>query len=205
MSSGGGATHIAKIQGKLSDIGYDSFVINQNGYIVAGGGGGSTYNNNCVSSCDQWVGYMIGGSGGGYMGGDVYGTVLNTHISLGATQTAGGQKGNRAQETGSFGLGAGAVNSDTCGGWPNYCIHIAGGGGGLYGGGNSWGHGAGGGSGYIGNSLLTNKKMYCYECQESTEENTKTISTTCKSATPTINCAKQGNGYSRIIIEECSI
>ena len=58
--------------------------------------------------------------------------------------------------------------------------------------------GAGGGSGYIGNLLLTNKSMYCYNCAESTEESTKTISTTCVNSTPTENCAKSGNGYARI-------
>ena len=40
--------------------------------------------------------------------------------------------------------------------------------------------------------------MYCYNCQESSEESTKTISTTCTSATPIANCAKQGDGYVRI-------
>ena len=34
------------------------------------------------------------------------------------------------------------------------------------------------------NTLLTNKAMYCYNCQESTEESTKTISTACVSETP---------------------
>ena len=42
--------------------------------------------------------------------------------------------------------------------------------------------------------------MYCYNCTESTEESTKTISTTCTSATPTENCAKSGNGYARITL-----
>ena len=58
----------------------------------------------------------------------------------------------------------------------------------------------GGGSGYIGNSLLTNKVMYCYNCEESSEESTKTISTTCNEATPTSYCAKKGNGYARITL-----
>ena len=40
--------------------------------------------------------------------------------------------------------------------------------------------------------------MYCYNCEESTEKSTKTISTTCTSETPTENCSKQGNGYARI-------
>ena len=57
---------------------------------------------------------------------------------------------------------------------------------------------SGGGSGYIGNSLLSNKAMYCYNCEESSEESTKIISTTCAEETPTSNCAKKGNGYARI-------
>ena len=69
--------------------------------------------------------------------------------------------------------------------------------GGYYGGSSS-ARGAGGGSGYIGNNLLYNKIMYCYNCEESTEESTKTISTTCTSETTTENCSKQGNGYTRI-------
>lgn len=57
-----------------------------------------------------------------------------------------------------------------------------------------------GGSGYIGHPLLTNKSMYCYNCEESSEENTKTISTTCNEETPTTNCAKKGNGYARMTL-----
>lgn len=73
---------------------------------------------------------------------------------------------------------------------------------GMYGGGGSsrCHGGAGGGSGYIGNQLLINKTMYCYNCEESSEESTKTISTTCTSETPTENCSKQGNGYARITL-----
>ena len=55
-------------------------------------------------------------------------------------------------------------------------IGYSGGGGGYYGGAGGPA-GAGGGSSYIGNSLLNNKAMYCYECEESNEESTKTIST----------------------------
>ena len=40
--------------------------------------------------------------------------------------------------------------------------------------------------------------MYSYQCEESSEETTRTISTLCHSETPTINCAKEGNGYARI-------
>ena len=81
----------------------------------------------------------------------------------------------------------------------------AGGGGGYYGGGSGWvnGSSAGGGSGYIGNSLLSSKVMYCYNCGQSSKENTKTVSTTCNEETPTENCAKKGTGYAKITyIEE---
>lgn len=73
------------------------------------------------------------------------------------------------------------------------------GGNGFYGGGASdFSYGGGGGSGYIGNTSLSNKAMYCYNCTESSEENTKTISTICEEETPTDKCAKKGNGYARI-------
>lgn len=49
----------------------------------------------------------------------------------------------------------------------------------------------GNGSGYIGNSQLTNKTMYCYNCEESTEESTKTISTINVSETPISKYAKK--------------
>lgn len=72
------------------------------------------------------------------------------------------------------------------------------GGNGFYGcGASNFSYGGGGGSGYIGISL-SNKAMYCYNCKESSEENTKTISTICEEETPTEKCAKKGNGYARI-------
>lgn len=57
---------------------------------------------------------------------------------------------------------------------------------------------AGGGSDYIGNTRLTNKAMYCYNCTESDDVTTKTISTTCTNQNPVENCSKQGNGYVKI-------
>ena len=119
---------------------------------------------------------------------------------MGGTQTAGGVTPFYANNfakfdnfNGNFGQG-GTYNSSAG-------LKISGGGGsGYYGGsfGGDWGAGGGGGSGYIGNLLLTNKSMYCYNCAESNEESTKTISTTCVNETPTENCAKSGNGYVRI-------
>ena len=198
FSSGGGATHIANKSGLLSTLeNYRNNII-----IVSGGGGGSFY-----SKTDNFD--DIGGNAGGYIGNN-------------GTQTY--------QGWGSYGYGGNQIEGGnsicdniTCSSWPNG-ISInnvgkgsfgqggkggtasSGGGGGYYGGGASVHvQAAGGGSGYIGNPSLTDKVMYCYNCEESNEVSTKTISTTCTSATPTINCAKQGNGYARITIEECSI
>ena len=88
----------------------------------------------------------------------------------------------------------------------NVIIVAGGGGGGFYGGYANMTEGfgsddsGGGGSGYIGNSLLKNKAMYCYNCEESNEENTKTISVTCLSSTPKSKCSKIDNGYARITL-----
>ena len=85
-------------------------------------------------------------------------------------------------------------------------VIIVSGGGGWYGGFANTSEGyvscdsGGGGSGYIGNPFLKNKVMYCYNCEESNEESTKTISTTCNEETPTSYCSKMGNGYARITL-----
>jgi len=42
--------------------------------------------------------------------------------------------------------------------------------------------------------------MYCYNCEESSEESTKTISTTNVSEEAISNYAKIGNGYARITL-----
>lgn len=71
-------------------------------------------------------------------------------------------------------------------------------GGGFYGGGVSEVISCGGSS-YL-SSSLDNKSMYCYNCTESSDTATKTVSTTNVSATPTSNYAKIGNGYARITL-----
>ena len=186
-AAGGGAT---SIQNKLINDGQLKEYSNakENVIIVSGGGGGS-----------EWGGTSYA-SGGGFQGGngslDVVGGATGTN-ALGGTQVTGGNGGNTrflglnlTGKSGSFGQGGNDLNGTDPG---------AGGGGGWYGGGAQaiLGNGAGG-SGYIGNSLLTDKVMYCYNCSESSEESTKTISTTCTSTTPTENCSKQGNGYAKI-------
>ena len=187
-ASGGGATHIATQSGVLSSLqdAIDSIL------IVSGGGGGA---NNRSSN----YGEGNGGYGGGYVGGT--GQSLNHSNSYGygygrgGTQSEGGSsywQGNSANPLlpGMFGT-ASLPDATT-----NFVQ--SGAGGGYYGGGGSTHGGAGGGSGYIGNSLLSNKAMYCYNCTTSSAEATKTVSTTCHSANATENCAKEGNGYAKI-------
>ena len=186
--SGGGATHIAVESGLLSTLEDKKESI----LLVSGaGGGGSIY---AVES-----NYGYGGNGGGYIGGNGTSNKSDDYRGIGGTQNKGGITVALATQgtifQGSFGQGGSQLAS---GG-----LRVSGGGGsGFYGGSFAYDYGAGGGggSGYIGNTLLTNKVMYCYNCEESTEESTKTVSTTCTSQTPTENCAKQGNGYARVTL-----
>ena len=191
-AGGGGATHIAKQSGLLT-----SFEGNlSNLLIVAAGGGGSNF-------LDA-KNYGNGGSGGGYIGASATTTVMSivndTPFSSGGMQDSSGGTGDYL---GLFGFGA------SCSQAKKAC---SGGGGGLYGGGaGKDAAGGSGGSGYIGNTDLTNKYMYCYNCTESTDENTYTINTNessnltdkenCPngySKEPISKCAKAGNGYVRI-------
>ena len=175
IGSGGGSTHIALENSLISQITKLEKLI-----IVSGGGGASTW-----TSGNYWSG--TGGSGGGFKGNSGQSNISNFLPGGGSTQNSGGNSGSNGT-AGNFGLSELTNPSGSCGG------------GGYYGGGTSWGSAGGGGSGYIGNTLLTEKSMYCYNCQESNEISTKTISTTCTSATPIANCAKQGNGYARITL-----
>ena len=188
---GGGATHIATVSGELSSLeAYKGVLSNDEKYyisneiiMVAGGGGGNGYTDSGNNT--NFTGIA---SGGGYKG--VYGnTYHGGEAGVIGTQTSGN----------SFGLGrSGTVGVDD------------GGGGGFYGG--HWGfNGGAGGSGYIANPSLSDKAMYCYDCEESSETNIYTISTTgdnkdsssCPNgyaSSPTTNCAKSGNGYARITL-----
>lgn len=191
-ASGGGATHIANKSCLLSSLeNYKNNIL-----IVSGGGGGSNFDTSSNLSTG------IGGSAGGYIGekgtSPVENNVLLTNVfANGGTQFAGGQGAIFTQNVNNGSSGAFGIGGKS---GPN----SGGGGAGYYGGGggtraNDDSSGAGG-SGYIGNYLLTNKVMYCYNCEESSEESTKTISTTCNEETPTENCSKKGNGYARITL-----
>ena len=154
---------------------------------VCAGGGGATHIatisgllSTLSSNKDKIL--IVAGGGGGYC------------ESGGTGGVGGGIKGggsNPGTQTGgaSFGLGAGVSSG---------CCMRGGGGGGFYGGGHADNDKGYGGSGYIGNPLLTNKVMYCYNCTASSDAATKTISTTCTNAAATENCSKQGNGYAKV-------
>ena len=180
---GGGATSIQNVlieDGQLKR--YENNI--DNVIIVAGGGGGTCHNGGSA------------GHGGGFSGTKSK-PVTNDSISYGGNSIPGTQISGYA-----FGQGQTAADKTTCGAYG--CEANGGSGGGFYGGfanmteGYGSDDGGSGGSGYIGNHLLTNKVMYCYSCEESNEESTKTVSTTCAEETPTSNCAKIGNGYARI-------
>lgn len=186
FASGGGATHIAKKSGVLSTLEkykgeYDDTLGTYNSediIIVAGGGGGAGWGD---------YGNFQGGSAGGFQG--VQSNYYSSYVSGGgATQDSGGTAGTGALP-GTFGQG-GSSNSEK----------TSGGGGGFHGGGgvSSGNAPGGGGSGYIGNSSLIDKSMYCYNCDRSSANSTKTVSTTSISENAVSRYAKKGNGYAKI-------
>ena len=173
---GGGATHIATTSGLLGTF-YSSI---GNVLIVAGGGGGQGNSG-------------AGGAAGGIEGNKGADGACISRGGGGGSQTAGGSCVDSSYcRAGTFGNGGGGNGGNNGGaGGSGYYGGGAGTGGNCYGGG-------GGGSGYIGNSLLTNKYMYCYNCTTSDVESTKTYTTTNVSSTPIANYAKQGDGAVRI-------
>ena len=196
FSSGGGATHIATYPGLLSTLEKSK----SNILIASGGGGGAYY-----STSNKEI--ANGGSSGGYIGSNGSQITLGWgSFGYGGTQTAGGYSlcNNTTCSSNNWERKNYSVGGFGYGGYSSVIkVPSSGGGSGFYGGGGS-GHvqSAGGGSSYIGNQLLTEKSMYCYNCIESNETSTKTISTTCTSSTPTENCAKQGDGYAKITLIE---
>lgn len=92
---GGGATHIAKANGTLAQIGYATFV--SHGLIVAGGGGGAR----------DYYGYQ-GGKGGGASG--TSSPIASQSGGQGGGQGGGGYVG------GSFGQGGNAKDYGSAGG-----------------------------------------------------------------------------------------
>lgn len=178
LGNGGGATHIAKISGLLSTLyNKQEFIL-----IVSGAGGGAIHYNNS----NYYTAEATGGSAGGYIGSD--------STDLGRLES--GNQVNVSSQSGKGGAQIG-LNSMFGLGLTPTTIASAGGGSGYYGGTAGY-YGGGGGSSYIGNALLGNKVMYCYNCTESTDIAAKTISTTNVSSSPVSNYAKMGNGYAKI-------
>ena len=185
--AGGGATHVATSllgQGLLSDYANAQDKI----LLVAGGGGGSA-----VGTNDNTRG--IGGSAGGFVGNN--GTGANDtdrKPGTGGTQEESGISGSSSYSTfteSGFGQGCQANSS-----YSSY-MRVSGGGG-WYGGGCGMHSGGGGGSSYINTSILTNAEMYCYNCTESSELKTKTITSMSAETDPVSNTPKKGNGHIRI-------
>ena len=157
------------------------------GHMIAAGCGAShvALQSGLLSSLENNISDILMVSGGGSGGFKHYLAEYDYHAGSGGGYI--GVKSNNYYKAGTqnsgYAFGQGGQPTD---------LARQSGGGGFYG-----GTGAGG-SGYIGNPLLTDKAMYCYNCEESNEEDTKTISTTCVEETPTEKCAKKGNGYAKI-------
>lgn len=142
-TAGGGATHIAKRAGLLSELENHKNDI----LIVAGGAGGSV-------GQTYYAKDLLGGAGGGTSGGKgkSYNGTSFYDVGNGGTQSAGG-KGDVSKSTGSFGKGGDGYGA--CGG-----------GGGYYGGSGGTGYNSGGGgSGYIGGVPRIEYKGKVYEPQ----------------------------------------
>ncbi|MBQ8132213.1 MAG: InlB B-repeat-containing protein [Bacilli bacterium] len=184
-ASGGGATHISFISGKLSTLSkYKDYIL-----IVAGGGGGAHLHRN---------GKSYPGSGGGFIG------ASTVNIFQASNLCAPGTGGSQTS-AGSYGTGFSAKGASFGQGGSSSTGYGSGGGGGYYGGGagtnaSQCTYSGNGGSGYIGNTSLSDKIMYCYNCTESEEESTKTISTENHSEVPTSSYAKEGNGYAKLTV-----
>lgn len=125
---------------------------------------------------------MVSGGGGG-------------GLLLGETEYTGKEAGgisgsgdNSADQSTGNAFGQGESGTD-----------VSGGGSGLYGGYKGTSSKSGGaGSGYIGNSLLSNKKMVGYNVPISSDESTKTESVNEASESPVSGKPKSGNGFARI-------
>ena len=183
---GGGATHISYQKNLLKDLENNKDAV----IIVAGAGGGASYTNGNNGS--------VPGNGGGFRGTSITKALrdaaLDGRRSNPGTQEAGGCSSN---DTSCGGFGYGATPNDKKNN-AKYYDRGGGGGAGYYGGSSAFLNSGSGGSGFIGNSSLKDKHMTCYNCEESNNISTKTISNTCVSSTPSIDCSKTGNGYAKI-------
>ena len=166
------------------------------GTLCSGGGGAThvAYSDGILSSFESDSSNVILVAGGG--GGAIYknntgknGGSGGGYIGAGATTSENG-----GTQSSGFGFGHGESGNENSGS-----------GGGYYGGVHSNTGIGTGGSGYINSSTLTDRSMYCYNCQTSDIENTYTLSTNSISGKdvddyePLSNSAKKGNGYVKVI------
>lgn len=124
---------------------------------------------------------VSGGGGGGLVSGD-------TDYSGKEAGGISGSGDNSADQTTGYAFGQGEIGAGASGG-----------GSGLYGGYKGTSSKSGGaGSGYIGNSLVSNKKMVGFNVPTSSAEATKTESVNDVSASAVSGKPKSGNGFAKI-------
>lgn len=134
-----------------------------------------------LSSYTSDILIVSGGGGGGLLVGE-------TDYSGKEAGGISGSGDNSADQTTGNAFGLGESGTD-----------VSGGGSGLYGGYKGTSSKSGGaGSGYIGNSLLSNKKMVGYNVPTSSAEGTKTESVEVFDSNYIANKPKAGNGHARI-------
>lgn len=132
-------------------------------------------------------------------------STLSSNLSDILAVAGGGGGGRVSSETAYTGANAGGISgsgsnsADQSTGYGFGQGESYGGGSGLYGGYKAENaNGGGAGSGYIGNALLSNKKMVGYNVPTSSAESTKTESVNTYSANAEANKPKAGNGFVKI-------
>lgn len=153
--------------------------------VTTANGGGATHIAKQTGQLKDLSNYLsdiliVSGGGGG---GLIIGENAYNGADAGGISGSGNNSGNQSSGY-AFGQGESGTND-------------AAGGGGFYGGYKDI-IGGGAGSGYIGNSLLSNKKMVGYNVPISSTEGTKTESINEVSAIPVSDKPKAGNGHARI-------
>ncbi len=116
-SSGGGATHIGKVDGQLPAIGETSFVTNGNGFLIAGGAGGCE----AYTLASAISGAAAGGAGGTGGNNNTFGKGSDCYVSEpyhGCGGGAGYRGGARATGSGSQPGGGGSGGSNWNAGCP---------------------------------------------------------------------------------------
>lgn len=155
--------------------------------IITSNGGGATHiakvtgQLSSLSNNLSDILMVSGGGGGGLLVGD-------TDYSGKEAGGISGSGDNSADQSTGYAFGQGESGTD-----------VSGGGSGLYGGYKGTSSKSGGaGSGYIGNALVSNKKMVGYNVPTSDAESTKTESVDEASESPVSAKPKIGNGHAKI-------